>query len=230
MFSLTFELVSMLAQCFRIRNSMFRFLPNPTADAWLGDVSKLSWPHAMASFQERLKPLMLKYEHTPTPNDSFSLLRNIESHWRKMDSFAKWDPDKKAQDIKITTREHIHDLLDITSKYFNSHLQSHDIASVVVSHLGAVLRASDELEATITELGAADPALNIIEYYFDKILPQVENEGLNTGEAARHKRGTIWIALVCRMICWSLLHDFDVADVNICDSRFVGSRMPVFIG
>lgn len=50
--------------------------------------------------------------------------------------------------------------------------------------------------------------------------------GPSTTEVSRH---TIWCALVFRMICWLLLHDFDKKDVQLPKSELLGSRLPVFI-
>lgn len=42
-------------------------------------------------------------------------------------------------------------------------------------------------------------------------------------------RHTIWCALMFRMICWLLLHDFDKKDKQLPKSELMGSRLPVFI-
>lgn len=39
----------------------------------------------------------------------------------------------------------------------------------------------------------------------------------------------VWCALVLRMICWLMLHDFDRLDVQVPKSELFGSRMPVYI-
>ncbi|KAJ8122837.1 hypothetical protein ONZ43_g1062 [Nemania bipapillata] len=43
------------------------------------------------------------------------------------------------------------------------------------------------------------------------------------------KRNTIWCALVFRMICWLLLHDFDEEDVQLPKSDVQGNYLPVYI-
>ncbi|KAK0723598.1 hypothetical protein B0T26DRAFT_640548 [Lasiosphaeria miniovina] len=43
------------------------------------------------------------------------------------------------------------------------------------------------------------------------------------------RRHTIWCALVFRMICWLLLHDFDKKDVQLPKSELMGSRLAAFI-
>ncbi|KAK3323120.1 hypothetical protein B0T19DRAFT_442618 [Cercophora scortea] len=43
------------------------------------------------------------------------------------------------------------------------------------------------------------------------------------------QRNTIWCALVFRMICWLMLHDFDKKDVQLLKSELMGSRLSVFI-
>jgi hypothetical protein len=42
-------------------------------------------------------------------------------------------------------------------------------------------------------------------------------------------RNTVWCALVFRMICWLILHDFDKKDVQLSKSELMGSRLSVFI-
>ncbi|KAK4161335.1 Mod-A [Cladorrhinum sp. PSN259] len=60
----------------------------------------------------------------------------------------------------------------------------------------------------------------------ERTIPAVEYNKLTPIEA---KRDTIWFALVFRMICWLLLHDFDKKDLQIPKSELMGSRLPVFI-
>ncbi|KAK3688904.1 hypothetical protein B0T22DRAFT_512812 [Podospora appendiculata] len=43
------------------------------------------------------------------------------------------------------------------------------------------------------------------------------------------RRNTIWCALVFRMICWLMLHNFDKKDVQLPKSELMGSRLSVFI-
>lgn len=40
---------------------------------------------------------------------------------------------------------------------------------------------------------------------------------------------SVWCALVLRMLCWLLLHDFSKMDVQISKSELLGSRLPVYI-
>jgi hypothetical protein len=39
----------------------------------------------------------------------------------------------------------------------------------------------------------------------------------------------IWCALVFRMLCWLMLHDFHKKDVQIPKGELLGSRLPVYI-
>jgi hypothetical protein len=43
------------------------------------------------------------------------------------------------------------------------------------------------------------------------------------------ERNYVWCALVFRMLCWLLLHDFDKKDVQRPKSELMGSRLPVYI-
>ncbi|KAF6816025.1 modin [Colletotrichum plurivorum] len=46
---------------------------------------------------------------------------------------------------------------------------------------------------------------------------------------AEMQRVKIWYALVFRMICWLMLHDFDKKDIQVPSSDLMGNRQPVFI-
>lgn len=46
---------------------------------------------------------------------------------------------------------------------------------------------------------------------------------------AEMQRVKIWYALVFRMICWLILHDFDKKDIQVPSSDLMGNRQPVFI-
>ncbi|KAK3312082.1 hypothetical protein B0H66DRAFT_570027 [Apodospora peruviana] len=46
---------------------------------------------------------------------------------------------------------------------------------------------------------------------------------------AEVRRHVIWCALMFRMICWLMLHDFDKKDVQLPKSELMGSRLSVFI-
>jgi hypothetical protein len=50
------------------------------------------------------------------------------------------------------------------------------------------------------------------------------------GKGEKDERGSIWMTLVWRGLCWMLLHDFDKVDKKVVPSDLKGSRMPVFIG
>ncbi|RYP58074.1 hypothetical protein DL769_009127 [Monosporascus sp. CRB-8-3] len=50
-----------------------------------------------------------------------------------------------------------------------------------------------------------------------------------TGFEGDDKLNTIWCALVFRMLCWLLLHDFHKNDVQLSKSELLGSRLPVYI-
>ncbi|KAI1129233.1 hypothetical protein F5Y10DRAFT_276924 [Nemania abortiva] len=43
------------------------------------------------------------------------------------------------------------------------------------------------------------------------------------------RRNIVWCALVLRMICWLLLHDFDEQDIQLPKSELQGSHLPVYI-
>lgn len=222
MFSVTFELVAMLANPLRIRGSNLKMLPNPTADRWPGPASIIEWPYEMTMFQT----IFAKAAESMTAPGAtrHPLLLSIAEEWKKMR--AVW-----ANECDIDMRERIHDAIDLVSMSLeNRHdFSIAEISSVVASHLTAVLAATNDLQSSINRLGP-DTRSKFIKYYVVEILPKVASDTLNQSVEAKCKRGVIWLALIFRMICWFLLHDFDRLDVNMMPPDMKGSRMPVFIG
>jgi len=53
--------------------------------------------------------------------------------------------------------------------------------------------------------------------------------GAATDAAHRQAVNDVWCALVFRMICWLLLHDFHKKDIQISKSELFGSRQPVYL-
>jgi len=215
LFPVTFELVGMLAIPIRIRGSGFTMLPNPTADRWPGYKSDIDWKEEMFEFQVSIEDATQSVNVHP-------LLVAINGEWQKIKRL--W-----VLDIDIDVREQIHDAIDLVDKALQEQeeFSVHDIFNVVASHLKAVLNATDQKEATIDANFPANG--KFVEYYLSDVLPDVEEDGLNLSEEQKGWRGVIWRAMMFRMICWFLLHDFDENDVNIVPSNLKGSRMPVFI-
>lgn len=61
------------------------------------------------------------------------------------------------------------------------------------------------------------------------VLSRSETWRKNPPTPAEVRRHTIWCALMFRMICWLLLHDFDKKDKQLPKSELMGSRLSVFI-
>jgi len=60
-------------------------------------------------------------------------------------------------------------------------------------------------------------------------IPQQLTRRTTTGLSIGEKTGNIWCALVFRMLCWLMLHDFHQKDVQIPKSELLGSRLPVYV-
>lgn len=56
-----------------------------------------------------------------------------------------------------------------------------------------------------------------------------QQTGLGLDDEKLVNLNTIWCALVFRMLCWLLLHDFHKNDVQLSKSELLGSRLPVYI-
>lgn len=203
---------------------MFRMLPNPTSDTWHGDESKVSWVLAIDTFQNLLSEVIVT---APVDLGPHQLLVSIEEHWKHV---TEWT-DCKDSAIDIDMKERVHEGLSSATEFLQdqSQVSNDEIIGVVRDHIAAVLEASADIEEKLTVLGV-NASYVFIKYYFDEIRPKVVNGHANATIIEKRQREAIWVALVYRMICWFLLHDFDKADINIVPSVLKGSRMPVFIG
>jgi hypothetical protein len=119
------------------------------------------------------------------------------------------------------------DRIDIHLNY-QSIFTTEQTTSVAASHLETVMTHFETIKESIDQ-DRSNATEIFLHYYVENIRPKVENDGLDLTDEARQIRSVIWIALMCRMVCWFLLHDFDKADVNIVPSDLMGSRMPIYI-
>lgn len=214
----TFELIAMLARPIRLRSSNLRMLPNPTSDRWLGSESVIDFIDEMEEFQKQVSDIIASLKERGVAVDT--VLISIFDQWTKMEEV--WSPA-----IDIDMREEIHNALDMIT----THLTNHQFTTqIVASHLSTILADSDDLQSAVLSTADANPKGRLMRYYFAQILPRVMGDGLNLNEETKMKRSVVWIALMFRMVCWFLLHDFDRMDVNMMPSDMKGSRMPVFIG
>jgi hypothetical protein len=216
-------MIGMLAKPVRIRGSNFKMLPNPTEDKWQGDLGLLlDWAAGMEAFQLLLAEHIAAVDSSPTGPNELTLA--VSEQWKKMRPFWK----NSLNEIDIDMREAIHDGLDMTISPLENIAMRETIENVVVTHLLEVVRASDEIRHSLLVPGSN--VNSFVQYYFNIIRVKVANGEVKVSEGERDKRNAIWIALMFRMICWFLLHDFDKADVNIIPSELKGSRIPVAIG
>lgn len=232
--AVTFELIAMLAEPFRIRGSNFKMLPNPTHDFWSPGLDMMG---CMRAFKKQLDIVI-----NPIPTATRHPLLTI-MHTLFTDHFTEGVL-KGVLDIDV--REAAHAGLDQIKAELLHTIDKRLISTITAAHLSAVLSASDMLFDAVNDL-AASKEENLMKYYFNEIKPtvingyQIVNVAQNAGgmspvvtgamsEAQKEERGAVWMALVFRMWCWFLLHDFDGADRCIVPNQFKGSRMPVFIG
>lgn len=211
----------MLGQVFRIRGSNFRMLPNPTTDSWLKKIgAKASWKviSIMGVFQQQLARFVAT-EGLPSDNP----ISQIGTRWTRI---AKLDCSDEAN-LGLEAREAIHDALDLQTKFLLSIRQA-DVLNVLVAHVTKVMEVLADAVSPLNVIVLANKEVAFMTYYFQEIRPAVVGS-LGTKQE-QEDRNLIWIALVFRMLCWMLLHDFDKADTKIVPSDLKGSRMPVYIG
>lgn len=205
----------MLAETFRIRGSMLKMLPNPTHEKWPGYGSKISWKDAMVEFRT-----CLARQDSVFAEQVDAVIPVISNQWSRMRPY--WEVDD------IDLREKIHDSLDKINDHLrdSNNFKTADITDVAESHLASIMNEYDAIEE-IASQDSSEVTVKLVNFYFEKIRVMVESDGIDL--IAKHKRNAIWLALMFRMICWFLLHDFDKYDVNIVSSELKGSRVPVYI-
>lgn len=228
-FSVYFEIIGMLGKVFRIRGSNFRMLPNPTHDFWLKQVGhKASWSivRLMEVFQDKLAEVVTAEGFSEQHRCS-----KIAKAWAKIKSQPEGCEDEA--DLNIDTREAIHDALDDITDFLLSFEQI-KVLSVLVSHLTHVLKILEDPDSGLNSIILANKEEMLINFYFDNIrhgaIGHQDSNRKPLTNAQKDERGTIWISLIFRMLCWLLLHDFDKADRKTVPSDLKGSRMPVYIG
>jgi len=237
----------MLGKTFRLRQSMFRRIPNPTQDIWP---------------QEYLFPLVLLDEFQKNLNgiqDEYILLDCVELQKISQASqriLHAADPSITAgaslMSININVLEAVHDAINIATEILSTWTDS-TILFMVGQHVTHVLAA---LHDPLSELNTmrkprkvvnpskvGKPRRRMVKLYLETILPEVSKTCKNS--AAKIKRAEVdagvptcpesdgnvlWCILLFRMICWLTLHDFDPEDVQIVPYSLRHSQVPVYIG
>jgi len=219
----------MLATPFRIRQSNFKRLPNPTTDRYNTGFSK---PQELLGFQDRggipilMEEFQKKVQSLPDPTSATSSKRLVLDHWTKIQRY--WHTDEPRFGVEL--REALHDALEVST----AHLKRQDhkaVIRVVSSHLNATISTLDFLESQFDsqfdELDASKEQL-FMDHYFTVVRRAVSKS--KTSNAINADDSDIWTGLMFRMLCWLLLHDFAAEDIKMVPSDLKGSRMPVYIG
>jgi len=222
LFSVSFEIIGMLGETFRIQGSNFKMIPNPTSDTWTKSFSAIV---LMNEFQDNLKPL-LDEEANPS-----SQLKVILHAWQRL--LPVWqDSDSK---IDIDLREVVHSAIKTCTAYLQA-LPLPSVTQVTGTHLITVIHQLADVDSYLGSQ-ECNKESNFMRHYFNNIRPRVcgydtEPGSPKVADASNEKkreRNDIWVTLMFRMCCWFLLHDFDKDDVFSLPSHLKGSRLPVYI-
>jgi hypothetical protein len=225
-----FEIIGMLGKVFRIRGSNFIMLPNPTSDSWLKKIgAKASWKitKLMEIFQTKLQELI--ENEGINSLEKGNKITDIAMQWRRIAELNCTD----EANLSLEVREAIHDAIDDITTYLLT-LSQLEVLSVLVAHVTKVVDVLEDPISPLNTIVLANKEDALLSYYFYEIRPFVignlDNNKKPLSKSEKEQRNTIWIALIFRMLCWLLLHDFDKSDVKIVPSDLKGSRMPVYIG
>lgn len=231
----------MLGTTFRLRNSGFRRIPNPTKDAWP---------------QEYLFPLVL-LDAFANNMDSFRSreqlfdrpeLATISQECQKILHAA--NPSLMSIDLDVL--EAVHDAIDDATEMLSFWTDS-AILFVVGEHVTHVINSLHDLRSelhswrklkkVVLPSKAGMSERRMIMLYLETILPKVQDISSKSGRKIRRAKldsgvqippdrdGTVlWCILLFRMISWLTLHDFDPEDIQMIPPSLRHSRVPVYIG
>ena len=143
----------------------------------------------------------------------------------------------------VSTSSHHHDPQAVAASRF---IHGQDLSADTGSGLGlGALQEEDHVHSddgvSSPDMSASTPALTTPRIPEDagwalrrrnttsSVLSRSETWRKSPPTPAEVRRHTIWCALMFRMICWLLLHDFDKKDKQLPKSELMGSRLSVFI-
>jgi hypothetical protein len=180
-----------------------------------------------------------------TPGYSMPLLDILHDILDRCDDFIR---QSNRDIVRIVIREHFQEVLKLINA--EEGVTNEDDGSVGtrdqrLEHFGALTAVGPELREDV-----------FMDIYFYKVAYQVRGRAViqyRRSQATQYAPGydgyetpsldtpsldtpslelqvsTIWCTLVLRMMCWLMLHDFNVKDVQIPKSELLGSRLPVYI-
>jgi hypothetical protein len=204
-------------------------LPNPTMDPWVkkprpGGPSHWKIGNLLRVFENKVKGLSKKTGIT----DSTKIINRC---WESL-VLSELDEFK----LPLIKRELFHDTVDEMTQHLLSLKQS-EVLSVLVWHIERVAAHLEDQKSPINTISftSMDSAEVLMNYYFDIIRPEViscksDGDIKMLSDTEKEQRNGIWLALMFRMLCWLMLHDFDSTHINLVDSDLKGSRMPIYIG
>ncbi|CAD6446559.1 37b8fa0f-1443-4b7a-ac19-38ea7d2d8aec [Sclerotinia trifoliorum] len=243
-FSVSFELIGMLGKVVRLRGSNFRMIPNPTQDFWLKKIGKKpSWNiiTLMEIFQDELEKLSKREDYNELHaigavnkqlKDIISLICGNDEEPVTCSRENKIRNRQSEYDLTIEARERIHDALDDRTRFLLD-LKQQTILKVVVAHISLVTKVLENPISPLNSIVAVHKEEPLLNYYFDRILPQITTRDTDShllDRNEREERNIIWVSLMFRMLCWFLLHDWNKDDKCGVPPDLKGSRMPVYVG
>ncbi|RYP66940.1 hypothetical protein DL771_007514 [Monosporascus sp. 5C6A] len=254
LFPVAFEVLGMLGRTLHASGSGFRMLPNPTIYHW--DKNKFSMWKLLSAYQDKIeetadipendqimkikKNLELIFKargNRPEPEFTVAILDALHHSLDNVDSFLT----KTVQEYLVcgVLRVHFETVLHLMNDSngrrpfdgLNKDTPEHRQIQFIDIYFDevrpeAVRNAPKRKFTAPTSAGAnafsAPPAAKDD----DDTQTLVAR---HTGFEGDDKLNTIWCALVFRMLCWLLLHDFHKNDVQLSKSELLGSRLPVYI-
>ncbi|RYP84712.1 hypothetical protein DL770_005164 [Monosporascus sp. CRB-9-2] len=254
LFPVAFEVLGMLGRTLHAPGSGFRMLPNPTIYHW--DKNKFSMWKLLRAYQDKIegtadipendqimkikKNLELIFKargNRPESEFTVAILDALHHSLDSVDSFLT----KTVQEYLVcgVLRVHFETVLHLMNDSngkrpfdgLNKDTPEHRQIQFIDIYFDevrpeAVRSAPKRKFTTPTSAGmnavSPPPAAN----GDDDIQSLVAR---STGFEGDDKLNTIWCALVFRMLCWLLLHDFHKNDVQLSKSELLGSRLPVYI-
>ncbi|RYP18983.1 hypothetical protein DL767_009731 [Monosporascus sp. MG133] len=253
LFPVAFEVLGMLGRTLHASGSGFRMLPNPTIYHW--DKNKFSVWKLLRAYQDKIE----ETADIPENDQIMKIKKNLEVIFkargnrqeleftvaildalhRSLDSVDSYLT-KTVQEYLVlrVLRVHFETVLHLMNDSngkrpfdgLNKDTPEHRQIQFIDIYFDEVrpeaVRSAPKRKFTAPRDGA-----NAVSS------PSAANDDDDTktlvarpnGFEGDDKLNTIWCALVFRMLCWLLLHDFHKNDVQLSKSELLGSRLPVYI-
>lgn len=246
-----FEILGMLSCTFHIPNTMFTYVPNPIPVRWEKNKVDLELllesylSHLAAEFQRDISnsilaelkthgERILKHTLESYPEGRIGLFEALHEAINYCDQIltvGDYSVGRQKSSALPRVQRVVQDVLrshlQVVFRFLNG--DNHRATATDPDWNPNVSPTMPGSQTSVRNIHGASPKERqdkLMAHYFSHIRPHVS---ARANRAEEMHRDGVWCMLIFRMICWLMLHDFDMSDVQVGKSELLGSGMPVYI-